>query len=361
MELTKKYLINGPNNIIRLSDGHKILYIFSDFHHPTNYQTECPILDNYDSIDIDKILFKFMKLEKEREFDLFIEMFDHLDPSYNTLKKERYIDNVNKLFNSRIHFKDKKIYTLKPYSNFRFHYFDIRNLLYLEKELWNYFIDAAIFPFNLVELNYMITYQTELNIKLLELLDYYKNSNDNVIVKIKQKYFNNNIKKKINLIYDEIIINNIINTIKLNKNFIKLLEVSIKELPIDINEIYMKIQSNLYLSLSIIKNNIVNIYMVATDLNFIRRFLDKDYIKNTIMYTGAAHMCDITFILLKYFDFKITNIFYSNGKIKIKNITDLETNNFEYVNELSKYLYYKNKEDIPYQCSNLFDFPINFS
>ena len=135
MELTKKYLINGPNNIIRLSDGHKILYIFSDFHHPTNYQTECPILDNYDSIDIDKILFKFMKLEKEREFDLFIEMFDHLDPSYNTLKKERYIDNVNKLFNSRIHFKDKKIYTLKPYSNFRFHYFDIRNILFLTNEL----------------------------------------------------------------------------------------------------------------------------------------------------------------------------------------------------------------------------------
>lgn len=56
---------------------------------------------------------------------------------------------------------------------------------------------------------------------------------------------------------------------------------------------------------------------------------------------------------------ELTKKYLINGNSKIKNITDLETNNFEYVNKLSKYLYYK--EDIHYQCSNLFDFPINFS
>ena len=62
MELTKKYLINGPNNIVRLTDGNKILYIFGDYHYNVQNQNECPIDDKHDSIDIDKLLFKFMKL-----------------------------------------------------------------------------------------------------------------------------------------------------------------------------------------------------------------------------------------------------------------------------------------------------------
>ena len=139
MELTKTFLINGPNNIIRLTDGKKILYIFGDFHMKTENQKECTINDDYDSIDIDKFLFKFMKQEKTRDFDMFIEMFEFLDPSLNTEYKKRYIDNVHKLFNSRIDFKDNKIFTLKKYSNFKFHYFDIRNLILLNHELlWNY-------------------------------------------------------------------------------------------------------------------------------------------------------------------------------------------------------------------------------
>jgi hypothetical protein len=76
----------------------------------------------------------FMKQEKTREFDMFIEMFEFLDPSFNTENKKRYIDNVHKLFNSRIDFKDNKIFTLKKYSNFKFHYFDIRNLLLFNNE-----------------------------------------------------------------------------------------------------------------------------------------------------------------------------------------------------------------------------------
>ena len=50
-----------------------------------------------------------------------------------------------------------------------------------------------------------------------------------------------------------------------------------------------------------------------TDLYFIRRFITKDYIKNGIIYTGSAHLCDITYILTKYFNFKITNIFYKHN------------------------------------------------
>lgn len=52
------YLINGPNNVIRLSNNEKVLYIFGDVHIPVNYQKECLLNDNYNSIDIDKLIFR---------------------------------------------------------------------------------------------------------------------------------------------------------------------------------------------------------------------------------------------------------------------------------------------------------------
>jgi hypothetical protein len=41
MELTKQYLINGPNNVVRLENKkmNKILYIFGDYHLEPIYAT----------------------------------------------------------------------------------------------------------------------------------------------------------------------------------------------------------------------------------------------------------------------------------------------------------------------------------
>ena len=360
MELTKKYLINGPNNIVRLTDGNKILYIFGDYHLKTENQNECPIDDNHDSIDIDKLLFKFMKLEKIREFDMFIEMFEFLHPSLNTVHKKRYIDNVHKLFNSRIEFKDEKIYTLKPYSNFRFHYFDIRYLLYKENDLFNYSCDKFIFPYSYGDIHNILNIQLELSKMLPEILEYFMNSKDKVITKIKTKYTNKKIKDKINLIYNDLVINNILITEKINNKLIKLLQKTIKKNKlITIDKTYIKIQFEIYIKLQNIKDNILNIYLVVTDLNFLRRFLDKGYIKNTIIYTGLMHLSDISYLLIKYFDFKLTNIYHHNNEIKIENIN--ETKNFDYLIKLNNYFDNLDKQHNPKQCSNLFNFPINFS
>ena len=92
-----------------------------------------------------------------------------------------------------------------------------------------------------------------------------------------------------------------------------------------------------------------------TDLNFIRRFLDKDYIKNTIIYTGLTHLSDITYILIKYFNFKLTNIFYNEFNI------NYSTENFEYINKLQYKLFNVDEKQQIIQCSNLFNFPHNFS
>ena len=53
------------------------------------------------------------------------------------------------------------------------------------------------------------------------------------------------------------------------------------------------------------------------DVYFLRRFLDKEYITNAIVYTGAAHSTVYINMLVKHFGFKITHVSYSK-------ITDLK-------------------------------------
>ena len=69
MDFTKKYHINGPNNVVRLEKGNKVLYIFGDYHIPVKQQTECNFSDDYQSIDFDKFIFQFMKTEKMKQIN----------------------------------------------------------------------------------------------------------------------------------------------------------------------------------------------------------------------------------------------------------------------------------------------------
>ena len=91
------------------------------------------------------------------------------------------------------------------------------------------FREDFIFPYYYEDILNILNIQVTLGETLLELLEYYKNSEDKVINKIKTKYNNNKIKEKINLIYNDIIINNILETKKMNNELIKLLEIVIKK------------------------------------------------------------------------------------------------------------------------------------
>jgi uncharacterized protein DUF5847 len=87
------------------------------------------------------------------------------------------------------------------------------------------------------------------------------------------------------------------------------------------------------------------------DIYFLRRFLDKDYITNAIVYTGAAHSVNYINILVKTFDFKVTHASYSkissmdelNAKIKSSDITEE--------------LFYPTEFN---QCSDVTNFPKDF-
>jgi hypothetical protein len=87
------------------------------------------------------------------------------------------------------------------------------------------------------------------------------------------------------------------------------------------------------------------------DLFLLRRFLDKDYVTNTITYTGAFHSINYIRLLVKYFDFDITHCSYiknndiQNAKTKIKKSKKME--------ELRELFYTL----VEIQCSDLGKFP----
>ena len=361
-DLTSKYMINGPNNIIRLENGEKILYILGDYHF--ELQWECPINDDYESIDIDKLLLKFIKEEKKEEYDLFIENdITYFKHDSKNVYKDIYIRQIRKLFNSKIEFNKNQIITDKKYPNFRFHYSDIReslSLLNLEK----YYLTPTNLIHNIRPFKNSIIEHQEILLDLKKLL-IYLNSNDNKYInKIKNVYKDKKIQVKINKIFNEIIITNlndiikntshIINYINTNINKIKNIDIYYKNIDNLIWDIFLKIKEN--------KNNIMYLLVVLTDLYLIRRFLDKDYINKSILYTGSAHMVNILFILVKYFNFKLTNVFYFNNSFNLDNIKNLPIKNFKYLKYLVNNIFTHYDENFEVtQCSNLFKFPINFT
>ena len=87
---------------------------------------------------------------------------------------------------------------------------------------------------------------------------------------------------------------------------------------------------------------------------FLRRFLDKKYITNAITYTGAFHFNVYIDILAKDFGFKITHAAYS----KYPNLDEL---NRQVLKTDFGELGFIFNQPIRTQCSNLEDFPKNFS
>ena len=55
---------------------------------------------------------------------------------------------------------------------------------------------------------------------------------------------------------------------------------------------------------------ILNLGVIIVDCFFLRRFIDKSYIKNGIVYTGAAHSTIYIWFLIKFYNYKIAEFDY---------------------------------------------------
>lgn len=385
--MTTEILVNGPINAVRMEGEifgiKKVIYIFFDIHKSVQFQTQCP---SYMSDDFNRYFAKTIgNIKLDKVYDLFFEIGEKFETINIGKFRQRYIDELLKYFKDTIEVsivKNKKKIGSKQ-KNLRLHYINIRDYLKdtLNKDLDDmyYILDNAICKkyitkFSLGELSDIVI-SIEKTIKnLIEIFQNPKKKDDKIsyyINKMMSKYKHTELKEKlIKPVLDEIY------------NHFNILIEKIEQIHLFINEFKNKIQtddvlvgtdygdymyglssifyienlSKLYKLYNDIELYSLDGYSLIMDLFFLRRFLDKDYITNGIVYTGGAHSVFYVYLLLKYFDFKLTNSSYMEKSIhKIEDLEKLIKKEENY-KKIAKYLF----PNILSQCIDLTHFPPNF-
>ena len=319
--------INGPVNYIQLNGTinniNKNITIFLDKHYDLDNQTRC---ESFDSVDISQYLYKLIKETKEK-LDFFMEIRDEQIQSPITDKRDIYIRDTIKMFKSEFLISENKVKYSKSNSNVRLHYLDIRDhlgILYTQS-----IINNKILPeLNLLKNNNYSTgekitkieeIKKQINLIKNHIQLFLNDKNDISINKPKNingknqkyylnktinKYINNDLRYNINEFFNIVII-------EYMSDFHKtILYEFIIYYKTDYANIYIDKLLKIVASLDII---ILKLYTLFTDVYFLRRVLDKNYVRNVITYCGRAHAINYIYFLVKYCKFRITNIYNSNG------------------------------------------------
>lgn len=341
--------INGPINFFRLKNNNKDIYLFSDIHKNLNNQTEC---DEINSINIDKFFLNFFKKNK-KQVDFMLETYKDYQ---NNCESQIYLVKLRKMFNS--------FYIKNPhYKNLRIHYLDIRNYKYLEQIHQNsYYLIDYLKSNNIYKFTTINNKLDIIKFYLNKIIEYYLNNLDksydtikenifeNLLDKIMNKYNNIDNKQKINTFLKT----NFYKKIKYTNELINNLKIKINDFSINIENSnkkvkyivcnkkdyekyiyeytfyntkeYYDIKYEINNKCNEIKEQIDIIKLTIMDCYFLRRFLDKDYITNNIVYTGFIHTIEYLYFLVKHCDFKIIEIDDKN-EYTIKELTNIIKNN----------------------------------
>lgn len=352
MDLNKSQIyVNGPINFFRLKNNNKDIYLFSDIHKDLNNQTEC---DEINSINIDKFFLNFFKNNK-KQVDFMLETYKDYQ---NNCESQNYLFKLRKMFNS---FYKKNPY----YENLRIHYLDIRNYKYLEQIHQNsYYLIDYLKSNNIYKFKTINEKLDTIKFYLNKIMDYYVNNLDksydtdkenifeNLLDKIMNKYNNIDNKQKINKFLET----NFYKKIKYTNELITNLKTKLNEYSINIENSnkkdkyvvcnknkkdyekyiyeysfyktkeYYDIKYEINNKCSEIKEQVDIIKLTIMDCYFLRRFLDKDYITNNIVYTGFIHTIEYLYFLVKHYDFKIIEMDDKNS-YTIKELNNIIKNN----------------------------------
>ena len=338
-----KISINGPINYIKLQNKEKEVHLFFDYHEELEYQQKC---DSFDSVDINNFIAQVL-LRTDNDIDFFAEIFKkQLKTDYEFNVNDIYIMNVRKMFNN--------IYNKKEKKNIRLHYIDIRDYNSFIKHGVNTIPDIVT---NIIDNEQTVDDNTEIIIQQLQqvqsdmerLLKYSnhileKNKEKFVLNKKHQEYYHllekmliryndNNIKDKLQELYIKFCLKPFEKVIELIKETTKLLDREYNKYlkwgdnkkPIIIekekdgfiyNNMYEYPQMSKETYNKIVENikDIEGLYDEAIclimDTYFLRRLLDKTYVKKSIVFTGGDHCRNYLWILVKYFNFEINTIFF---------------------------------------------------
>lgn len=193
------------------------------------------------------------------------------------------------------------------------------------------------------------------------------NAKKHMVYKIFNQYNNGNIKNIISKLVDRIllpILQNLLEMleklrkmsqhyVKFNKTpYDKLLKHSDGNYHYGIDEYVLRsLSTELCIHTGKCFDQIVTFMSRLTDLFFLRRFLDKDYVTNGVVYSGINHSIFYIFILIKYFGFTVTHTSYSNIQ-EIDKLNNHIKNTSNYY-ELQKVFY----PSVLTQCVHTNDFP----
>lgn len=391
----------------------KTIYLFMDFHIPVEWQTECDDIrsKDFDKFLVDT----FDKTEEMKHniiYDLFVEsnpLFPILFPGESSTRGRYLFGQTENLLSKSINIETGKVLQSKEFNNVRFHYTDIRdyttdkfrNVMYEIERITNFIshinsliykdIQLIIDGLKIIQSQIITLYQliyesknlTKSQTKIIytkdqEILAKYSEEDfdkikENLIYKILKSYTHADVHQIINKIISNELHETFQNCIKeLNQmisevsNILKLLEPYKEK---QINDTLIKQKDGTYFYgiydkdmhdyISTLKYIPINLHklipagvgLYLMDIYLLRRILDKDYVSNAIVYTGAHHSLNYIRILVKHFDFKITNYSYlkNNDLTKAEKII-IKSKNMDEISEL----FYPPELK---QCSDLSSFP----
>lgn len=406
-------MVSGPVNIMRLEGTingiKKVIYLFMDYHMNVNSQTQC---ENVFSDDVQKYFIKnFYKLNRgSKMYDFFVEInpselaeVTHKKGVLHKDYKEKYIEEIVKFFRKifRYDSKKNKVSVNKYFKNIRLHYLDIR-------DYYKHNIQSKVYEMSNIAHSFMRTDDIDINgleqiirsmqvlrdhlefiIRILSKTHHKSKISKSKIIKdnsrgaidvqaleylaskMKTSYSNDYVKKIMNMLIDT--------TIENFEQTIKDIDDATTEFSEYANNIYgasnklVKDENTSYLysyglSANTIRQMIVNItnkveilidekfiefFARFTDIYFLRRFLDKKYITNAITYTGALHSNTYVYVLVKFFNFKITHASYSKITDMTKLTAEVKKRSLMEIQELIL-------PDVFHQCSDMKQFPADF-
>jgi len=365
MKKDKDVLVSGPTTCIRLENKNlnKRLYIFIDAFFPLIFECKDP-----HSKTITQYLSKNFQNVDDR-----IDFFLPISPQ---VKNKDYISHYEMEYHRKVEDLFMKIFTSKD-TNIRTHYYGITSYVdYLlnnsysisdeikklgnNHSITNYnkimiFLDELLNDINYFRLTIFGDNKTKFSEAELKIIKYIK--------KIKKFTKNNfdDVYDSINNFFETII--NIIKKIKSNLTDLskRYNETSpmilVKNGYTDITEIDKELYNDTISLSNILYSKTKDLINTIDNLYFIRRFIEKSYINNAVVYAFERSSIYILFLLIKKFDFIITNITENTENIKKIQNTFKKTsyNNYKYEN-LSK-LILPNEYT---QCINMKDFPKYF-
>ncbi len=326
--------VNGPINYVELKgfvgNVKKSFVFFMDTHNELDNQTRC---DTFDSVDIAQYLYKIIK-ETKIPLDFFMEIRQNELNKPMGNKKSIYIREVEEMFKSVFVMKKQTDRNIVKYAktnhNVRLHYLDIRDNFDMFKVM------KIIKKIKLILKSLVNTekIKTKHKDKIFEYLNQVKLLVDNFKVNKSHVIKNANEYNKLKQ-PTQYYLNKIFNQVKnpeLKKNIFMFLTNYSNELELIFDKLIEELESHIKNitsdnidkitnSVEFLFELVIDLYSMFTDGFLLRRILDKDYVGNSIIYSGSQHAINCIWFLVKFAGFKITSV-YKNELNNIDALTE---------------------------------------